>query len=392
MKILIAGAGLGGLTAALCLQQSGHDVDVFEQSPKLAEIGAGIQLSANAVKVIQHLGLQSELEKVAVLPESIDIRLFASGESLHRVQLGKYYCNQHGAPYYHVHRADIHRILAKAFLALKPNGIHLGKAATGFSEKDDGVALKTNDGSILHGDLLIGADGIRSAIRKQITGDTPCNWTGNVAWRGTVPSSRLPKGFMDKVVSNFIGPGKHAVIYYLRNQELVNFVGVVANEHWKEEGWTIKSPWEELKSDYHGWHETVQMVIDAMDRDQCFRWALFNRLPIDNWSTQHVTLLGDSAHATLPFMASGAAMAIEDARVLDRALTQSSSVAAGLQLYQNNRLARTRRVQETSTMLGELYHLPNEQEFRNVFSNTKPEDTRLEDWLADYDPNTVVLS
>ncbi|HCV24750.1 MAG TPA: monooxygenase [Candidatus Latescibacteria bacterium] len=391
MKVLVAGAGIGGLTAALCLNKTGHDVEVFEQARELGEVGAGIQLGANAIRVMQHLGLQEEFERVVVRPEAVHMRLFSTGELLLSSQLGDKYEHDYGAPYYHVHRADLHNILADAFQAAVPGGIHLGCTVNGFEEHSDGITLEFADGSTAQGDLLVGADGLKSAVRDQILGEVPCNWTGNVAWRGILPTNRLPKGFMDTVVSNFVGPGKHMVIYYLRRQELVNFVGVVENDEWKEEGWTIKSPWKDLKADYAGWHETVQAVIDAVDKDECYRWALYNRLPVDNWSTDRATLLGDSAHATLPFMASGAAMAIEDARILDRALDQAGSTRAALELYQNNRFARTRRIQESSTAMGGLYHLPNEDAFRQAFANMGNSDGAGR-WLPEYDPNTIKLT
>ncbi|MCP5067738.1 MAG: NAD(P)-binding protein [bacterium] len=396
MKILIAGGGIGGLTAALCLHQAGHDVSIFESALELGEIGAGIQLGANAIRVLDSLGLRDDLDKVVVRPETIRFRLFDTGETLHEVPLGQAYEERYGAPYFHVHRADIHGILAKALLAAAPDSVHLGAHAEGFDERADGVTLRLADGRSFDGDVLVGADGIKSAIRTAIVGETPVNWTRMVAWRATVESKRLPADFMDTIVSNFVGPHKHVVIYYLRRKELVNLVGVVENDSWREESWTVKAPWEELKADYEGWAPTVQTLIDAVPKDECYRWALFNRIPIESWSSDHATLLGDAAHATLPFMASGAAMAIEDARVLARALDQEDSVAEGLQCYQSNRLERTARIVNTSTAMGQVYHQPDADAFRQQFaavrtaaaaSSSEPPDQ----WLGKYDANNVEL-
>lgn len=396
MNVLIAGGGIGGLTAALCLLEEGHDVTVFEQSAKLSEIGAGIQLGANAVRVLYALGLRQKLDDIAVKPNRIDLRLYDTGEDLMRTALGSRYQTAYGAPYYHIHRGDLHQLLVDALRAKAPNAIELNAKCIGFEETAQGVSLKLSDGRIVTGDMLVGADGIHSTIRKQILGDTPANWTGCVAWRGTVPIERLPDGFMDKVVTNFVGPQKHVVLYYLRSMKLVNLVGVVENESWRDESWTVKAPWEELKADYHGWHDTVQTVIDALDRDECYRWALFNRLPVDNWSTHRATLLGDAAHATLPFMASGAAMAIEDGMILSRSVGKATSVPEALQCYQRNRLERTARIQTESTAMKALYHLPDGEAFRAAFAG---QPTHLDDseplatsWLGMYDPVTVDLS
>lgn len=395
MNVLIAGGGIGGLTAALCLLEEGHDVTVFERSAKLSEIGAGIQLGANAVRVLYALGLRQKLDDIAVKPNRIDLRLYDTGEDLMRTALGARYHTAYGAPYYHIHRGDLHQLLVDALRAKAPSAIELNAECCGFEETAQGIRLKLSDGRIVTGDMLVGSDGIHSTIRKQILGDTPANWTGCVAWRGTVPIERLPDGFMDKVVTNFVGPQKHVVLYYLRSMKLVNLVGVVENESWRDESWTVKAPWEELKADYHGWHDTVQVVIDALDRDECYRWALFNRLPVDNWSTNRATLLGDAAHATLPFMASGAAMAIEDGMILSRSVGKATSVPEALQCYQRNRLERTARIQTESTAMKALYHLPDGEAFRAAFAG---QPTHLDDseplatsWLGMYDPVTVDL-
>lgn len=395
MRILIAGGGLGGLTAALCLHRAGHDVSVFESAPELGEIGAGIQLGGNAVRVLDALGLRERLEAVCVRPQAVHFRLFDTGEILHSLEQGSAYEERYGAPYFHIHRGDLHAVLASAFQSAAPDSVHLGARVTGFNETSDGVRLELADGRAFEGDLLVGADGIRSAIRDGILGATEANWTGNAAWRATVETKRLPDDFMETVVSNFVGPRKHVVVYYLRRGELVNMVGVVENDAWRDEAWNVKAPWEELKRDFAGWCETVQTLIDAVPKDECYRWALFNRLPVENWSTGRATLLGDAAHATLPFMASGAAMAIEDARVLQRALDREDSVAAGLQCYQRNRFERTARVVNSSTAMQQAYHQPDADAFRQQFASVRdatssggaPPDA----WLGEYDANTVEL-
>ncbi len=395
MRVLIAGGGIGGLTTALCLRQAGHDVAVFESASVLGEIGAGIQLGGNAVRVLDSLGLRERIDAVSVRPQAIHFRLFDSGEILYEVEQGQAYVERYGVPYFHIHRGDLHGILATAFQAAVPDCVHLDAMAKNFVETADGVTLQLTDGRTFEGDVLVGADGIKSAVRDEILGATSANWTGNAAWRATVETKRLPTGFMETVVSNFVGPRKHMVVYYLRRGEFVNMVGVVENDAWRDEAWNVKAPWEELKSDFVGWCDTVQTLIDAVPKDECYRWALFNRIPVDNWSSERATLLGDAAHATLPFMASGAAMAIEDARVLQRALDQEGSVSAGLQCYQRNRFERTARVVNGSTLMQHAYHQPNADAFRQQFDavrNAASEgDAPADQWLGEYDANNVEL-
>jgi len=390
MKVIIAGAGLGGLTAAACLLQAGFDVDVYEQAPELGEIGAGIQQSANAMHVMHHLGLGDQLMAVAFQPPVTQFRLFDSGKILQELALAEKHQERHGAPYLQLHRADFHAILARRVLALKPDAIHLKATATGFEETPDGVVLHLADGSTAAGDALVGADGVRSAVRSQIAGRAPPAYTGDAAWRLTVPTARFPANFMDGKSSIWVGPNKHAVVYFLRGGTLLNFVAAVELDEWIEESWTLKRPWAELKADLTGWHEDIQAIIDAADREQCFRWALNVHPALDNWSTGRATLIGDAAHPTLPYLAQGAAMAVEDAAVLTRALERSSSVSAALKLYQHNRLGRTARIVRESQANRALFHLETTADLKAAFAKRNMDRERA-DWLYSYNPLTVEL-
>jgi salicylate hydroxylase len=282
-------------------------------------------------------------------------------------------------------------VLLAAFLQKKANGIHLGAQVTHYTEYADRVQVHFTDGRVVNGDCLIAADGIRSKIRSQLVGDIQPRFTGNVAWRGVLPADQLPANFMQKVVRNFVGPNKHMVIYYLRQQQLVNFVGVVENKDWQDDSWVRSAPWEELKADFEGWHPMVQAVIDGMHKSECYRWALFDHKPIKRWSSDRVTLLGDAAHATLPFMASGAAMAIEDGRILQRALDQAGEITQGLVLYQANRFKRTKEIQNSSRQLGKLYHINNRLALKMAFKALSTVGRRKERFLPEYDANTVEL-
>lgn len=389
-KVLVVGAGLGGLTAALCLIKAGFDVEVYEQAPALAEVGAGIQMSANPMHVLRDLGLEEAVVALGVQPGAYVFRLHDTGEVIQEFPLAAEHRRQHGAPYVQLHRADLHELLATAAHQAKPNVIRLNRRATGFTETDRGVTLHFADGTRVEGDLLVGADGLKSTIARQIVGEIPATYTGDAAWRITVPVERLPKPFLPPVMSVFMGPGAHAVCYYLRGGALLNFVGIVETDEISEESWTVKFPWERLKQDFAGWHEAIQIIIDAADHSQCFRWSLHNRPPARNWSTKRATILGDAAHATLPYLAQGAAMAIEDGAVLARALRQADDIAGGLDLYQRNRVDRTARIVETSTENRRLFHLPSQEAIRAEFSRRNEGESRNR-WLYSYNPVTVEL-
>jgi salicylate hydroxylase len=389
-RILIAGAGIGGLAAASCLIKAGHAVEIYEQAPQLAEVGAGIQVSANAMHVLRHLGLEQDIIRVGVRPGAYVFRLHDTGEVIQRFSLSDEHEQMHGAPYTQLHRADLHDILAVRARAADAGVVRLNRKAVGFTESADGVELRFDDGGSARGDLLIGADGLKSVVRRQIQGDVPATYTGDAAWRVLVSTERLPPDLLEKVMSVFMGPGGHVVCYYLRSGALLNFVGIVETGDVSEESWTVKLPWDVLKTHYRGWHPIIQAIIDAADRDECYRWSLFNRPPIWNWSTARVTLLGDAAHPTLPYLAQGAVMAIEDGAVLARALDAAESISAALQLYQRNRAERTARIVLQSSANRELFHLRSEAEIRARFA-TRDEGEERNRWLYSYNPMTVEL-
>lgn len=391
MNVVIVGAGIGGLTAALCLAKSGHDVQLVEQAPEFMDIGAGIQCGANALCVMQYLGVLDRLVSLGVTPNRVEFRDYQTGSNLHTMSLGKPYEDKYGAPYLHLHRSDLHRVLLDAFLEPQANGLTLNAKVESYEETTNQVRINLSNGEQLDAELLIGADGINSKIRQQLLGDSPAKFTGNVAWRGVVPVERLSEGWMDTVVSNFVGPKKHMVLYYLRQKRLANFVGVVENKTWTDNSWHAKAPWEELNNDFKDWHTTVTSIINAVDKDSCYRWALYDHQPFSNWSSERVTLLGDAAHSSLPFMASGAAMAIEDGRILQRAIDQAFDLADGLDLYQRNRFERTAKIQITSARAGNLYHFESRFMRKAAFTALKVLGSRQEAYLPDYDANTVKL-
>lgn len=389
-KVLIAGGGIGGLTAAACLLEAGIDVEVYEQAPQLGEIGAGIQISANAGRVLHALGLGPALADVAARPEFYRFRLYDTGEVLQEIPLGAQYVARHGVPYYTLHRADLLRLIAERVQALKADAVQLDATAAGFSEDEHGAELRLADGSRVSGGAVVGADGIKSVIRPQIVGSTPILYTGDAAWRVTVPAEALAPELRPDTVDIWVGPARHAVVYPLRQGTLINFVGAVEDPDWREDSWMTQRPWEEMRSDFSDWNREIIAILDAADRSRCYKWALNNRAPVSNWSTPRATLIGDAAHPTLPYMAQGAAMAIEDAAVLARALDAAPDLPAAFALYQNNRIPRTTQIVNESSANRKLFHLPTIEALRSAFAARDMNAERTA-WLFSYDPTRVRL-
>lgn len=390
LRIVIVGAGIGGLAAALLLLRRGHRVTVLEQAPVLAEVGAGIQFSANSTCVFRELGLLPAIEALSVTPIEYRFRLHRCGELLQTIPLGHLHAERFGAPYCLLHRADVHEVLHGAVQVLGADAVSLNTRVAAIDEHAQGATVRCVDGRQFDGDLVIGADGIHSVLRKRVLGDVPARFTANVAWRCMVPASRLPPGFKDPVVEIWAGPKRHVVIYPIRGGQWINFVGIVEDAGWRNESWTVKSHWEELRDEFADWHPGVRDVIAAVDKDQCYRWAMFDRAPVQGWSTDRTTLLGDAAHPTLPLLAQGANMAIEDAVILSRALEMESSLAAALQRYQRNRYERTARVQTESAANVSLFHNDSDDELRRQFAARKM-DRERSSWLYNYNPLTVTL-
>jgi len=236
--------------------------------------------------------------------------------------------------------------------------LQLGKKLRRLQQTPDCANLIFEDETQVHYDYVIGCDGIRSQVRKSLFGQESPRFTGHVAWRGLVASTALPAEFIQPSATVWLGPGKHFVHYYVRKGELINFVAIVETDSWREESWTASGDKQELKSLFDGWHTSLSQLIDAAD--SCFKWALYDREPMPACTLQRATLVGDACHPMLPYLAQGAAMAIEDAWVLSRLLEQwTDQPAGGLNEYQKYRLPRTRRVQLASRKQGEVFHLRN---------------------------------
>ena len=354
MKVLISGGGIGGLTAALCLIHHGHDVVVLERAPELGEVGAGIQISPNAMNVFEAIGIDLALDSVAFRPKALEARMGRSGRQLFRAPLDHSTLRRWGAPYLHIHRADYVAVLAGAVREKAPECINLSAEVKAYSNTDFGVDVILADGRKFSGDTLIGADGIHSAVRTQMLGEERPQFTGNVAWRAVVPLETLEDLAPPPTACIWMGRGRHCVTYRLRRGELANLVGVVERDNWTIESWTERGSRKDALSDFEGWHPTISAILDRAP--ELFRWALFDRLPLKTWVDGSTALLGDAAHPMLPFMAQGAAMAVEDAWVLAHQLTAHTSVLDALSAYQNARHARTSKVQAGSRANAKTFH------------------------------------
>jgi len=360
LHVLIAGGGIGGLTTALCLAKRGCRVSVFEQASEFSEVGAGIQLSPNCSRVLHDLGLEEQLRTKAFLPEGSQFRHWRTGEVISESVLGETALKKYGMPYYHIHRGDLLKILVDATKNRSEIELHVNASVGSFHEektaRNGGVTIQVGD-THHEGDMLIGADGIRSVVRAGLWGEQNPRFTGNVAWRAMVPVSRLPKGLIRPMSTAWWGPRKHFVHYYVRRGDFVNCVCVVEKAGWDVESWTEPGDYAELKSDFAGWHSDIHQLIDNADRDSLFKWALYDRPPMRHWGQGRVTLLGDACHPTLPFMAQGAAMAIEDAAVIAGCLASNDDTAASLQHYEALRRGRTASIQNGSRRNATVFHL-----------------------------------
>ncbi len=354
MKVLISGGGIGGLTAALCLLQHGAEVHVLERAPALGEVGAGIQLPPNAMKVFKALGLDMALAEIASRPDAIEARMGRSGLELFHIPLAEIAVTRWGAPYLHIHRADYIHVLENALRAKAPDAVHLGANVVGYTQSAGGVQVQLADGREFLGDVLIGADGIHSPVRAQMLGPQKSVFTGHIAWRAVVPVDALGKDAPRPRACVWMGAGRHCVTYRLRRGELANFVGVVERDDWTIESWTERGAAEEAKADFKDWHPTITRILS--EAKELYRWALFDRAPLSTWVDGRVALLGDAAHPMLPFMAQGAAMAVEDAWVVAQKLSEGTSIEVALQAYQQTRFERASEIQAGSRATAKTFH------------------------------------
>lgn len=353
---LIVGAGIAGLTVSLALLRLGMKVKLYEAAPSLSEIGAGISIGPNASRVFTKLGLNDQLIKYASQPGIGVIRHFATGEEILSVSRDDHSSKQNGSSsFLQLHRADLVTVLLSTALKHECFSLHTNHSLKAVSQDNETVLASFENGIDVEGDFLVGCDGLRSVVRRQLFGPDKPRFTGQVAYRCLIPSPVLPKNFSSKSTAVYIGPNQILNLYFVRQDTLLNCVGIAASDSWTHEGWTTPASTEEFIDRYQGWNSDLLKMISRAPKDSIFKWALFDREPIYEWGIGRITLAGDAAHPMLPFLGLGAAMGIEDACILGRAFEEFPEPIEALQSYQAARVERCASVLLDSRLQGSLY-------------------------------------
>jgi 2-polyprenyl-6-methoxyphenol hydroxylase-like FAD-dependent oxidoreductase len=354
IQIAVVGGGIGGLSAAINLFQAGFDVHVYEQSRVMREVGAGLQVSPNASRVLHRLGLADELAKLGVLPLAFHQRRWQDGRTLLKTPLADAVVNAFGYPHYQSHRGDVLSMLVNAFPS---DRLHTGHHLTSFTDRGDSVEAEFENGYRITAKTLIGADGIHSTVSRLLFGAGQPRFTGCVAYRGLIPAERVKHLDIEVTAQLWLGPGKHIIVYYVAGKRLVNFVANIEQASWTRESWTDRGDVNDLRVGFADWDPQLRAIIDTIE--ETFIWGLFDRAPLQNWSVGRVTLLGDSCHPMLPYIAQGAAQALEDGATLTACLKKYADIPEALRRYEMLRLPRATHIQSMATANKTRFHLPD---------------------------------
>jgi salicylate hydroxylase len=347
-KIVIIGAGIGGLTAAASLLRFGFEAEVYEQAPQLGEVGAGLQIGPNAVKVIRALGIENKLLEVASEPTNIVSLKWDDASERFREPLRAIAVQEYGARYLTAHRADLHQLLQSLIPA---SSIHLNATCTGVTSSPSGAKVAFADGSQVACDVVVGADGIHSVVRKHLFEEKPARFTQQICWRAMIPMELVPTKvgpggsvpLAHGEYSGWIGPTGHIICYPIRAGKILNIFAGRVSEEWVDESWVTPSTNEDLLAAYAGWNGTMLDMLRKADR--CYKWGIYDRDPLERWVADRAVLLGDAAHPMMPTLAQGAAISIEDGYALARNLASVDDLTAGLAAYERERVPRASAVQ-----------------------------------------------
>ena len=393
MKIAIVGGGIGGLTAALALSQNAHDITVFERSAGIREIGAGVQISPNASRLLHSLGLGAAYSEISVNPHRVVLRRWEDDSIIRATDLDESFLSQHQVPLANVARNELVEILGDAVAARANVTMKFSTHVVSVEPGDTSSEVIFVDGSSQSFDIVIGADGIHSVVRPCVGGVDKPRFSGSAAYRALVPRSAVEDLPID--VTNRMGPDRHVVSYFIgRNRSHLNLVCISPEDSWETESWTEQGTKDDLYSRFEGWSPEFLSLLGRVE-EPIFRWALYDREPLEQWGIGTTTLLGDACHPMLPFMAQGSCQAIEDAIVLARCLseTNTTDVASALRRYEDARQGRTAQVQTSSVMNRDLFHLVDgqEQKDRDMILSISPPGMSILDWVYEYDALTVAV-
>lgn len=385
IPLLIVGGGIGGLATALAASRAGCRAHVIEKAPQFAEIGAGLQLAPNAMRMFDRLGILADVRKHAIFPEKLVLMDAVSGDEIYAVDLGPSFQSHYGHNYIVMHRADLLQVELDACQASSLLALETGKEAVAIEDLGDGARVRCADGSVYECDALVGADGIWSATRKVIHDDGDPISAQSVAYRGTIPIAEAPPSVDLRHMTLWAGPNLHLVTYMVHHGELLNIVVVFKSDRYKagSEEW---GGLDELDAAFAPMCPQVRATVAKVNRHR--RWTMFDRLPIPNWTRNRITLLGDAAHPMLQYAAQGACQALEDAVCLGENLRRFGGDAAqAFVAYQAERLERTARVQRIARFLNEYFHAQGvARPLRAALMRSRPAtDYEWFDWLYGFD-------
>jgi salicylate hydroxylase len=351
--IIIVGAGIGGLFAALCLHHHGLNSIVLEKAEDLVEVGAGIQIGANGSRLIHKLGIQSEFEKSAAAPAKGLMMDGNSGRPICHYPLSGFAEKYHQFPHYQIRRADLQQVLATALESRMPGCVRLATELSDIRQTPETLEAIATDGQVFCGRAVVGCDGIHSRTRQLVFGDTEPNFAGCVAWRALIPISEmeLPNPELPRI---WVGKGRHLVQYPVGSGSLVNIVACVDSAVEEQERWSGRSSTAELVESFSDWCPEINKLLSKTE--DALRWGLYERSVLDSWNAGRITLLGDAAHAMLPSLAQGAVMAMEDADQLAESLAAQENTEVALLEYQSRRIFRTRKTQLVARKNMEFFH------------------------------------